>query len=486
MVRLIRIASNDKNGLFDNNFSTDIPVDETNSIALQSCSFSGVFNILRVDGINELISFKYTDTDEIQAVLTHKDQYDNSNKDDLFSDMTTALNKGLVYKGGKTIGLEFLAEVNSIADKVQIGYQKSNLSSNDSRVTRDGTSEYQGMEVASNKYRKQTSDDSTDDSTKYYSMIPWGQGCHIHRIRIVDFVDNGDATANNGLILGLSNSAPVNWKTSPNMTDDQKTYYIRFSRGNETYKVKVKDGTETDTGVAPTLVAGSAQNNDIIEIVRAGSEIKALLYRHDQASVETLFVAPQLDGEELFPFITLQGGNNSVKFNRAVHTIDPYHTSHIANEEEEESLGARPNPPPSGAGAATPTNNTLILPITVSQFCGFNNFENLQSATNALFQAENIFEATTSNTSFIIELTNLDIDSYNGKSNEDGAKQNIIAVIPTSNNETHKIIEYESQNLYYVDIKQKTNIRNIRARILRIDGTTPVLTGLSVLTFLIK
>ena len=64
--------------------------------------------------------------------------------------------------------------------------------------------------------------------------------------------------------------------------------------------------------------------------------------------------------------------------------------------------------------------------------------------------------------------------------------QNIVAVIPTSNNSHKSIIEFEPNNLYYVDIKQKTNIRNLKCRILRIDGSKPVLTGLSVLTFLIR
>lgn len=490
MVRLIRIESDDRNGLFDNNFSTDIAVNEDNQIALQSSSFSALFNLLEVDGTNSNIQFEYTDTLSVNANLTHKDQYDETNKDDLFSDMTIQLNKGLVYQAGKTIGMEFLARIGPTSDKAEIGYNRSNFHSNDTRVVTDLTSEYQNManagSAAGGFYRKNDSTDSSADETKYYSFIPWGKGCHLHRLRIIDFVDNLGTDDDNGLILGLSNVAPITWKVSPLMTEDQKTYYIQFDRADETYRVKTKGGTLTDTGITPTLVTGDGVNNDIIELVRSGSRIKANLYRHDQGGVETLFDVEQTEGEELYPFIILRGGNGSVRYNKAGHTIDPFHTSHVNTGKQEEGYGARPNAPPEANFNGLKTRNKLILKQTVANFLGYENLENILEDFNANFVSDNIFKATSTNTSFIIEIRNLEIDSYNSTIIKDGERQNIIAVIPSSNNDQRSIIEYEPNNLYFVNIKQKTNIRNLKCRILRIDGSKPALSGLSVLTFLIK
>ncbi len=486
MVRLVRIESDDRNGLFDNNFSTDISVNENNQIALQSSSFSALFNVLEVDGVNSNIQFQYTNTLSVNANLSHKDQYDDSNKDDLFSDMTTQLNKGLVYQAGKTIGMEFLANIGASSDKAEIGYKRSNYHNNDTRVNTDGTSEYQNMQFTSNEFRKDDSTDSSADETKYYSFIPWGKGCHIHRLRITSFNDNLGSDDDNGLILGLSNVDPTTWKASPLMTEAQKTYYIQFDRADETYRVKTKGNTITDTGITPTKVDGVDVNNDIIEIVRSGSRIKAHLYRHNQGGVETLFDVEQTEGEELYPFVILRGGNGSCRFNKAGHTIDPFHTAHVNTGKEEEDYGARPNPPPAQVGGGGATLNKLTLKQTVADFIGFENLVNSLTAINGNFVADNIFEATSSNTSFIVELRNLEIDSFNSTISRDGERQNICAVIPTSNNTHKSIIEYEPNNLYYVDIKQNTNIRNLKCRILRIDGSKPVLTGLSVLTFLIR
>jgi hypothetical protein len=83
----------------------------------------------------------------------------------------------------------------------------------------------------------------------------------------------------------------------------------------------------------------------------------------------------------------------------------------------------------------------------------------------------------------MIELRNIQVDSYNS---DTGQRQNIIAVIPQQTAGVKGIIEYEPNNLYFIDILQETLIRNFTARILRIDGSRPKLSGISVLTLLIK
>jgi len=99
------------------------------------------------------------------------------------------------------------------------------------------------------------------------------------------------------------------------------------------------------------------------------------------------------------------------------------------------------------------------------------------------YEADKIFLATLSNVSFIIELRNIQINSYNS---DTGQRQNIVAVVPQQTAGLQGIIEYEPNNLYFIDILEDSLIRNFTARILRIDGSTPKLSGLSVITLLIK
>lgn len=492
MVKLIRLESDDPSGLFNNNFATDISVDENNQIALQSCSFSAEFNTLKIDGTNDNVIFEYTSTLSSNVNLTHNEKYDQSNKDDLFADITTQLNKGLTYQAGKTIGLQFLSRLTTSTKKASIGYRRSNfLTNNDRTITAPNEGEFINMEFVSSKYRKTDATNSINDECKYFSRMEWGQGCMIHRLRIVDYVDTTSGVEDNGLILGLSNVAPINWENSVSMTAAQKTYYIKFVRGGAAYKYKVKNGTEQSSTINPDTVAGTTADNDIIEIVRDGDRIKGFLYRQSQGAADELFDVEQTDDEKLYPFITVQGGQNNIKFNLAAHTVNPYHPRHLENKNQEPDI-LHANPPPSQRGGGNPTDNTLELQESVASFLGFNNLVNgpvSEIAQN--FIADNVFKATLSATSFIIELRNLEIDSYNGKANEDGQRQNIIAVVNNSlsnveNAPKNAVIEYEPNNLYYVNIKQKTNIRNLKCRILRIDGARPDLTGLSVLTFLIK
>jgi hypothetical protein len=76
------------------------------------------------------------------------------------------------------------------------------------------------------------------------------------------------------------------------------------------------------------------------------------------------------------------------------------------------------------------------------------------------------------------------IDSYNAGI---GSRQNIVAVVPKTNNTVEgSITEYEPNNLYFINVEQDALVRNWRARILRIDGSPIILTGLSVITLLIK
>ena len=133
-----------------------------------------------------------------------------------------------------------------------------------------------------------------------------------------------------------------------------------------------------------------------------------------------------------------------------------------------------------------------MLHETVAEFLGYDNLTNtivpnrgLNIGGNSVFfNADRLFIATLSNVSFIIQLRNVKIDSFNGDP-DSGQRENIIGIIP-QNTTDKSIVEYEPNNLYYVDINEDKLIRNLKAGILRIDGSPPVIRGLSVLTFIVK
>jgi len=484
-MRLLRLSTEDQNGRFDNVYDTDIHVKKGSKIALQNASFSELINTLKVDGTNDEITFQIKNGSTVTANLEHADEYNNSNKQDLFDDITKKLNQGLSYAAGKAIGLSFLGELNDKNDRVNIGYKKCIHAATQNRVASGEGVFTSNVSFTSTTIRKGTAS-SVDDTEKYYSNLPWGRGPSTHRARITNYTDTGTGNNDNGFILGLSNVSPQNWKDKADMDADM-TYFIEFVRGGTNYFFRTKGGARTDSGVAPAQVAtgetaGGVNNNDFIEIRRDGERIKGFVFT--STTTHEVFDVADTYGEELYPFISIQGNFNHVRLQKSTHSVDAY--QEISNTEDLEhatELGA--NPPPSLRGN-TPTDNILTLPESVGNFLGYTNFIIEQSAArDCQFSGDNIFIATLSNVSFIIELRNISIDSYNSVSRQ-GSRQNILATIPMSANITNRIIEYEPNNLYFVNINQDVNVRNLKARILRIDGATPALSGLSILTILIK
>ena len=135
-MRLIRLTTDDDNGNFDSQFSTDIEIKKDQKIALQSASFQEVENTLILDNTNNSISFDYDfdNTKEFTIELT-QGTFDGSNFQTLLDDITNKLNDGLPHEAGKVLGLQMKAELNG-DNKIAIGYLRDVLSTIDDRIAR--------------------------------------------------------------------------------------------------------------------------------------------------------------------------------------------------------------------------------------------------------------------------------------------------------------------------------------------------------------
>lgn len=484
-MRLIRLTSEDRNGLFDNQFNTDIQVTQGQQIALQSSSFNEQINEIEIDNSNNNLTFSYK-ADTTLAVQLEETEYNDANVEDLYTDITNKLNAAVDFGSGKTIGISFRAQNSTTSNKTEIGYISGPASYAENRILVD---QVEGKNVTVNSnFPFVTSAASntvsvTNDSNKLYATVPWGEGCMIARLQPQNFVDNGLGDDSNGFTFGLSTVSPDVWKDKDDMTDAEKSYFIRMKQATNPYLIKTPTSLETDTIVTSRNVAGvTATSADFIEWQHDGKKLKCVIYQSDPDATTTVHEEDYVAGTILYPFVLFHGAGNFIKSQKISWTIDPYHK--LAEKQTptiiETSLGTTP---PSVIKQAS--NNILSLHESLADFLGYNNDTNtILQTTNANFIADNIFRATLSNVSFMIELQNIQIDSYNAAS---GERQNILAVIPQdTSKDNDKIIEYEPNNLYFIDITNTFSIRNIKARILRIDGSTPLISGLSVITLLIK
>jgi len=484
-MKLVRITTEDNGGLFDNDFSTDqITVKKGDEIALQSASFSSVINTLNVTAANDELKFQINVGNEKTINVKH-DFYHNENVDKLFEDIELKLNNSVGLVAGKELGVQFTASVDEVADKTQIGYFRSSLTTlqtlqNNNRVV------FKNLEHINQTLRKPAgAPNTTDDSSKMFQTIPFGFGSKVVRCNIRNYVDTGTGAQDNGFIFGLSEVNPAEWENSANMTEEQQTYYIKFVRNGTDYMRKVKNVIEGASGAQPSKTTGTSNENDQLELSINQGRIQARVYKSNPDTTELLFDVPYDNKTVLYPFFTFQGNQNHIRVGKMRFMYDPFIAlnSNIdldtGNTIDDIELGVN-NPP--GGGGANRTVNKLTLNVELASFFGYkSDITTATLGTKAIFTANEIFRATLSNVSYLIELRSIPIESFN-----QGHRQNIIGVIPQITDRSIKTVEYEPNNLYYITVLEDTTIRNLKARILRIDGSPILMRGMAVLTFLIK
>ena len=494
-MKLLRLTSEDKTGLFDNDFSTsEIEIKKGDKLALQSASFSNIENVINISDFNRKVKFQMENIDENTTIeiLLKEGQYSNLNLDDLFDDFEVKMNNAVGIDSPLSFGCEAVAR-RGTDEKVEIGYLRSQLANYSYYIDNDFMDEnLVDYTDGTDKIAKETGQlDSIDDEAKFIQTRELGPGAKVVRVRICDFVDNSSGIEDNGLTFGISDR--FIGPDEQNLTDDQKTFYIKFVRSGTAYKYKVKGGTEQTSTVNPQNVAATSNDNDYLEIAISDGRIEGRVYKSNPNSTHLLFSEPFVrtnnsEQETLgfSPFITFQGSENSVK---AQHYRAHSQTFEVEDDLTNNLLNTVVNfgsndPPDGGRGEGGVV--ILTLHNNISNYFGFNS--EVTSKTfkkepqlNLVITGERIFTDTTSNASFILELRNIKIDSFN-----QGQRQNILACMPQIANREHEIVEYEPNNLYFVDVSQDFNLRNIQARLLSIDGFPVLLRGLSVLTLLLK
>ena len=146
-------------------------------------------------------------------------------------------------------------------------------------------------------------------------------------------------------------------------------------------------------------------------------------------------------------------------------------------------LNATPPAPSRTSGS----KNIVTLPQSVANYLGFEFPVNTFFASNftGILSADKLFKGTLSNSSFLVLLDNLPIDSYDGFI---GQRSNILAVVPKEDKSSDHVVEYEPNNINFIKINNKTKIslRNVDARIIRVDRFAPEMNGLSVITLLVR
>jgi len=505
-IRLVG-SNNANDGVLDNEFNQDIKIEEGSQIAYRSLAVDLDPQEFNVDASNNEISFQSNINDAGSvgnAKLTAPVTYSTENAEDLLSDLQKAVNNALIYNS-KNIGTQFQSLIKNGKTRIESQFCPNSLAILKSNFAGDFGSTLNDATI-SGAGNISSSSSTTNDSNLLFSHQEFGKGCSLFRTRIRNLTDNGGASNTNGFEIGLSDVKPTTWNTSGafTLTDAQKTYNVSIGKPTDNYFFNDKNGADQDSGFAPEnhLVA-TRTTNDIIEFAKIGNQLFIRTYRNSQATADVLS-ATNLEttyngvGEfgveqPLYPYIIFHGistnamldGYTRCFFDPFVSNVNPdtaVTTEDIAQGNEHTALGVTPSD-------ARPSRN-LNGKFTFGSFqlathLGFDQTELLSEISgNFLVHSKNAYTAALTYDNLVVELMNLQVDSYDGL---EKGRRNIIATIPT-NSDQNGVIVNEANNLVFIDLDnaQPRYFRNIKARLLYGDLTDIKTIGLTSLSLLIK
>lgn len=455
MVKLIRLTSEKVDGTFNTSFNQGIPIKKNSKIALQNLSFEQLDRTIEIDADNDEISVEYKKSTTTKVKLTHN-IYNPNNIDFLFNDMTRVLNSSLNNKERNQQNIEWKVQKNK-NNKVEIFFKKNKPV----KILNKSVSE--NILVVSNKYERVGGVVGTLDS--YVSS-------EIYMSRGSGYLRCKTSSIDGDLIMGLSTIQP---DSTVYPTLDTINYGIYLNKGDDTYNL-INNGVKSPVGSTATVNV-----NTWMEVDLSLGLITVNIYNSSSPYVETLDVFSYDGSTKLYPYIFILGSNSTKVQIR--YTESPLDHVSLDKYEVEDTTGLSVKPP--NFNNTQSFKSITFESVELSEFLGFNSPSLTPIKGYTLYyEAENLFLLNNYNDSFIVELFNVNLSSYDSAI---GGRKNILAVVPSSEiNETG--IVYEASNLVFINIGNYNDeiLTNLRLKVYQRDYSTINMKGLAVMTLLIK
>ena len=480
MVKLIRLTTQDRTALFNNDFNTDLTLPPQSKIALKSLSMETQNDVLIVDALNSNVNFQVSNGFARNFNLNHV-TYNKNNYTDLFTDIQEKLNANTGFnitnfEVRRNYGLEWKCAVNDNR-KVSVEYKIGENGEYVDLFDYDDT-KVERVTTGGGTWRQKAGQPNNTDNDRIMKLDTYiSLGCSFIRARTATYDNNLAIQAqSNGYIIGLSNTN-ISELEPDQITDAMLTYGIAVScdSGNVRKYFTVADGIYSLSAVVPNFVGNQDTGNDHQEIIKSFNKIELNVYQNGDPEPEVLALVDANPDEKLYPFIVFRGVNTSVN---SVRTIPSPYSG--ATQNFEYSLGAPPTP------QRNPGENFIEFLLSVASFLGFNNARQPQVGTiNAIeyaYEADRVFRPVEISDAFLVECLNLKLDSFDGFKNQ---RKNILAIIPKSNL-TGEII-YDTNYPTFIDLNNKNEIllRNLKIRVVYPDYSQISQLGTSTMVLLI-
>ena len=182
--------------------------------------------------------------------------------------------------------------------------------------------------------------------------------------------------------------------------------------------------------------------------------------------------------------MALLGGSNSIKIDHLGSCRNSYFTTQTESKANGD-LGLPVNLPSTNN---QPSDYILTLPSSLADYFGFDNPALSVNSAEASFVGNRVFEELIGSDNYIIEMLNMNINTYDALQK---GRKNILAYVPVSEtivDDKTGIVQYEPKERLFLPLANEyaETLRNIRARIITSDFSVLGTEGLSSLNIILR
>ena len=466
---------------FNNNFQDNLVLPPFSKLAFLNASIDTMETEIVIDNTNNKLSYSLNSGLDKEEVTLTNAVYTKKQLNDLLLDMRAQFNNSVFLVEGGTgwlgyVGVEWNVTVRLF--KVNIEYKRSALESYEESLDFEGTDiEFDNTTETVGVYNN-TTYSSTEFTEVAMLPVPVSKGFGTIRAQI-DLLERADPQnlASNGFVIGFSTTNLSTIEPS-DFTQSMITYGLKVSLTNAGAPryVTYLDGvatTVTAGTLTPTYNGESDPNNDYLDVSINGSNIQIGAYTESDDYVN-LTQHPYTAEQNLYPFIAFNTGSDFTIASNLAMTPSPYFPLKTKGQN---LLGSVPPVPPEPAlGLGTLNFESLngeVNSIELAKFLGYNeiSLSTGDIVPEFTFVAQTNFQGANLANSFIVELQNIQLQSYDGF--KEGRK-NILYFMSQDSSDGY--LHFEVNTPQPIDLNNKNEIllRNIRARILD-DNYTPIL-----------
>jgi hypothetical protein len=463
MVKMIRMTTQDPNGFYNNEFHSDIIIEPNSKIALHSLTAEIDTEAITIsEGVNDNIQFKMTqEQTNFRSLHIAPGTYNSSNYTTLFSDITLKMNKLMLYNSNE-VGRQWRVGVSTNKKVIFENALGENMIP--SNIEKDSIVKVNA--VSTSNFLSNRSGGTTGNYDSFiYMKSPQCKGSSSFRAQLFN-------TVSYDVIIGYLSSPPNTNTTNINLTDIK--YGIKVNT-DDTFSY-IHNGVVTPFIQVPPF---EAQVNDFISIDTFQNKLFLNVFNVN-GTITALSQYDYNHTDDLFPVVIFLGDNSS-RLKDIQFTSDPFYRPTYDIVEPPEIITSIPT-----IGAFGTIKTLKIMDAQLASFFGFKQtiYSNSPKNTTWILTSEDFFQPADFSDSFILELLNLNVDSYDGLTKE---RRNFLHCIVQADIIRNRLT-YTAPFLLWLDIKNsnKLALRNIKMRLLKEDGSPVNLMGISQVTIVIE